>query len=367
MHFRSIDRVFLLATALLVFVGFAIFMSAAMGLAARQNISYITIIAKQFIIGIVVGSALLFFFARVPEYRRWRHWALWLFIVSLIGCVAVFLPKIGFSYNGSHRWLNLGPLSFQPSEFLKFAAIIYFAAWIAKVKKGISTVRHGLVPFLIIITLVGGLLIKEPDTGTCMVLIIALLAMFITAGGKWRHVGVIFLVVVIALAGLVIVRPYVMQRILTFLNPSQNSLSSGYQIQQALIAVGSGEITGRGFGQGVQKFNFLPEPAGDSIFAVAAEEFGFIGGLVLIGLIIFFALRGYRIAAQTPEVFGSSLVIGFVTVIAVQSFVNIGSMLAVLPLTGIPLVFVSQGGTAMLIALAEVGIILNVSKIEKRV
>lgn len=366
MHLRSIDRGFLLATTLLVVVGFAIFMSAALGLAARQNVSYTVVVIKQFLVGIVIGAALLFSFASM-SYRRWRHWALWIFIVGLLACVAVFLPKIGFSYNGSHRWLNLGPLSFQPSELLKFGAIIYFAAWIAKVKKGISTVRHGLVPLLIIVGLVGGLLIKEPDTGTCIVLVTALVAMFITAGGKWRHVIIMFLVGILALGVLAIARPYVMQRFLTFLNPSQNSLSSGYQIQQALIAVGSGQVFGRGFGQGVQKFDFLPEPAGDSIFAVAAEEFGFIGALILIGLIIFFALRGYKIATQTLEPFGMSLVVGFVTIIVVQSFVNISSMLAVLPLTGIPLVFVSQGGTAMLFALAEVGIVLNISKNGKRV
>ncbi len=366
MHLRSIDRTFLLATVLLVIVGFAIFMSAALGLAARQNISYVVVIAKQFAVGIVGGAILLISFTSM-SYRRWRNWALWLFIVGLLACVAVFLPKIGFSYNGSHRWLNLGPLSFQPSELLKFASIIYFAAWIAKVKKGITTVRHGLVPLLIIMALVGGLLIKEPDTGTTIVLVTALLAMFITAGGKWRHVGIIFLVAILAVGVLAIARPYVMQRFLTFLNPSQNSLSSGYQIQQALIAEGSGEVFGRGFGQGIQKFNFLPEPAGDSIFAVAAEEFGFIGSLILISLVIFFAIRGYRIAVQTSETFGGSLVVGFVTIIVVQSFVNIGSMLAVLPLTGIPLVFVSQGGTAMLFALSEVGIILNISKNGKKV
>ena len=361
MHTRSIDRIFLLATTLLVIVGFAIFSSAAMGLAARQNLNYMVVIVKQFAVGIVAGGILLFVFSSVA-YRHWRHWALWLFVISLLACVAVFLPKIGFSYNGSHRWLNLGPLTFQPSELLKFAAIIYFAAWIAKVKKGIATVRYGLVPLLIIITIVGALLIKEPDTGTSAVLIAALLAMFITAGGKWKHVGIIFLAGILGMGILVIARPYVMQRFLTLLNPSQNSLGSGYQIQQALIAVGSGETFGRGFGQGIQKFNFLPEPAGDSIFAVAAEEFGFIGSVILIGLIIFFAMRGYRIVLHTPDVFGSSMVVGFVTIIVVQSFVNIGSMLAVLPLTGIPLVFVSQGGTAMLFALAEVGIVLNISK-----
>jgi cell division protein FtsW len=364
MRRHSVDRLFLLATILLVIVGFFIFSSAAMGLATRQAISYTTVIAKQFIVGFLVGGALLFILATI-NYKRWRHWALWLFGIAVLMCLAVFLPKIGFSYNGARRWIGIGQFSFQPSELLKFASVLYFAGWIATVKKNIGTFRYGALPLIVILAIIGVVLIKEPDTGTCAVLAASLLAMFISAGGRWRHVGLIILISLIVLASLVFLRPYLMQRILTFLHPSQNSLTAGYQIQQSLIAVGSGRVFGRGFGQSIQKFSFLPEPVGDSIFAVAAEEFGFVGSLVLIGLIIFFALRGYRIAVRANDSFASSLTVGFVTLIVLQSFVNIGAMLAVLPLTGIPLIFVSEGGTAMLFALAEVGIILNVSKNQK--
>ncbi len=364
MRLHSLDKSFLLATVLLVVAGFFIFTSAAMGLAARQSISYTTVIGKQFALGFVAGTFLLLIFSSI-SYRRWRGWALWLFIIALAACAAVFLPKIGFSYNGARRWIDFGPFSFQPSELLKFAAVIYFAAWIASVKKGVATVRSGLVPLAVMSILIAALLIKEPDTGTCAVILTALLAMFISAGGKWRHVGLMALIGALALGGLALARPYLMERFLTFFDPSHDALGSGYQIQQALIAVGSGQTFGRGFGQGIQKFNFLPEPVGDSIFAVAAEEFGFVGSIVLIGLIIFFALRGYRIATRTSDPFASALVVGFVTTIVVQSFLNISAMLAVLPLVGVPLIFVSQGGTALLFALTEVGIILNVSKQQK--
>lgn len=149
------------------------------------------------------------------------------------------------------------------------------------------------------------------------------------------------------------------------LDPSRDALGSGYQIQQSLIAIGSGGIFGRGFGQSIQKFNFLPEPIGDSIFAVASEEFGFIGAVGLISLFLFFALRGFKVVSRVPETFGMLLGVGIITLIISQSFINIGSMLGVLPLTGIPLIFVSHGGTAMLFALAEVGIVLNISKSQR--
>jgi cell division protein FtsW len=186
--------------------------------------------------------------------------------------------------------------------------------------------------------------------------------MLISAGEKLRHVAVLFLLAVVAIGVLAIFRPYVMQRITTFINPANDPQGAGYQIQQSLIAVGSGRITGRGFGQSIQKFNFLPEPIGDSIFAVASEEFGFIGAASLILLMTFFTLRGLKIATRAQDSFGGLLTIGIVILIITQSFINIGAMLAVLPLSGLPLIFVSQGGSALLLALAEVGIILNISK-----
>jgi cell division protein FtsW len=188
------------------------------------------------------------------------------------------------------------------------------------------------------------------------------IAMFIAAGARWTHIAALAATGAAGLASLAYVRPYIQERLLTFLNPATDPLGAGYQIKQSLIAVGSGKWFGRGFGQSIQKFNFVPEPVGDSIFAIFAEEWGFFGSVVLIALFIAFALRGYKIAADAKNPFAQLLVVGLVTLIAVQSFVNIAAMIGILPLTGLPLIFVSHGGTALFVALASVGIILNVSR-----
>ncbi len=358
------DKTFFLSVVLLVIAGFFIFSSASLGLLAREGISYTTVALKQFLIGFVFGGLTLVVMARIP-YAFWKKNSLAIFLTSVVACFLVLVPHIGIAHGGARRWLPLGPYSFQPSEFLKLGVIIYFAAWATAAKNKIETFSYGLLPLLVIIILTGGLIMKQPDTGTFMVIFSALIVMFFVAGGKIKHILLLFFILAIAVGGLAYTRPYLMSRFTTFLDPSSDSLGSGYQIQQSLIAVGSGEMFGRGFGQSIQKFNFLPEPIGDSIFAVMAEEFGFVGSATLIILFVFFALRGYRVAARTTDQFGMLLATGIVTLIIVQSMINIGSMLGVMPLTGIPLIFVSQGGTAMLFGLAEVGIVLNISKGKK--
>jgi cell division protein FtsW len=190
--------------------------------------------------------------------------------------------------------------------------------------------------------------------------------MFVTAGGRWRDVGLMFLSAVVLLAIVAFMRPYIMERLTTFMHPESDPQGSGYQIQQSLIAVGSGGFSGRGFGQSIQKFEYLPEPIGDSIFAVYAEEFGFIGSTLLILLFVSFTFRGYKIAASASDLFGMLLVVGFMTLIACQAFLNIGAMVGVAPLSGLPLPFISHGGTALLVTLTMIGIVLNVSKYRKK-
>jgi cell division protein FtsW len=361
MKSKSIDKIFLLSIILLLVAGFFIFSSASLGLHAREGISYSSVAIKQFLVGFVAGGITLIIAAKIP-YKFWRKYAFVIFLISIILCILVFVPKIGFGHGGAHRWINIGPYTFQPSEILKLGAIIYFAAWASAVKEKIKTFKYGALPLFIVIGVIGALLIKQPDTGTFMVTFVALVAMFIAAGGKWRYMMLLFVICVIGIIILASMRPYLMSRFMTFLDPSRDPLNQGYQIQQSLIAIGSGGVLGRGFGQSIQKFNFLPEPIGDSIFAVTAEEFGFVGALTLIGLYLFFALRGYKVGSRIGDPFGRLVVIGVVTHITAQSFINIGAMLGVLPLTGVPLVFISHGGTAMLFALAEVGIVLNISK-----
>jgi cell division protein FtsW len=213
---------------------------------------------------------------------------------------------------------------------------------------------------------VGVIMLLQPDTDTFMIMGVAATAMFITAGGSWRDVLLMFVAGVLLIAVLAFSRPYIKDRIETFFNPNLDPQGKSYQIQQSLIAVGSGGITGRGFGQSIQKFEYLPEPIGDSIFAIYSEEFGFIGSSVLIMLLTFFTFRGYKIASRATDLFGMLLVVGFMTLIITQAFLNIAAMLALAPLMGLPLPFISHGGTALLATLGAVGIVLNVSKYQKR-
>lgn len=361
---RKSDRIFLLLTGLLVFVGLIIFTSASMGLLAKDGPTYSSIILNQLIFGLALGGLALFGASRIP-YPFWKKLALPIFITAAILNLLIFIPQIGLEYGGARRWIGIFGLSFQPSETLKIAFVIFFSAWLTAAKSGIETFKRGALPLLILFLITGGLLLLQKDTDTYAVVIVAGLAMFISAGGKWRHAGLIILIALTAFATVVALRPYVLGRVLTFLDPSRDPLGAGYQIQQSLIAVGSGQIFGRGFGQSIQKFNYLPEPMGDSIFAVAAEEFGFLGATILILLFVFYALRGMRIAGRAPDTFSKSLTTGIVALVIGQSFLNISAMLGVLPLSGTPLLFVSQGGTALLFVLFESGIILNISKFSR--
>ncbi len=361
---RKSDRFFLSIVVSLVFLGFLIFTSASMGLLARGDISFSSVAFKQLFFGIFLGSIALIVTSNI-HYRFWKKYSFYIFSFSVVLSFLVFAPKIGLAHGGAHRWLNLGFISMQPAEFLKLGFVVYFAALLSSVKNKITSFKYGVVPGAIMISIVGLALLTQPDTGTFLVISITALLMFLAAGGKWKYVGGAFLASIVGVVGLAIARPYIRERIMTFLHPTRDALGAGYQIQQSLIAIGSGEFSGRGFGQSIQKFSFLPEPIGDSIFAVASEEFGFIGGVVIISTFLLLAFRGIYIAQKAPDKFSGLLVLGIVILIITQSFMNIASMLGVMPLTGLPLLFISKGGTALFMTLLSIGIILNVSKYKK--
>ncbi len=360
---RRLDTVFLWITLSLTGVGFFIFISALLGLLARESGRFSGILINQSV-SLLIGLSLLFAASRI-KYTFWNRFAFYLFLAAIFTSLLVFVPHIGFEHGGAHRWLMVGGFSFQPGELLKFAFVIYLSAWYAMIKGKISTWQWGLGPLACLLGVSGIILALQPDFGTFIIISFTGLVMFFVAGGGWKHtIGLILGgILVLGIAGFFV--PYIQGRLLTFIDPSRDPMGAGYQIQQSLIAIGSGQIVGRGFGQSVQKFNFLPEPIGDSIFSVFAEEWGFIGSTLLILLFLFFMLRGYRIAQESPNMFGRLVVIGFVTMIVMQSFVNIASMLGIFPLTGDPLVFVSQGGSSLMMALLAAGVVLNISKFRK--
>lgn len=359
-----VDIQFLISIFILVGAGYLIFSSASLGLLSKQAVKYSNVAFNQTFFGLFLGTLACLITSQI-DYRIYKKYSIYIFIISCLVTLAVFIPQIGVEHGGAHRWIRLGLFSFQPSEFLKIGFIIFFSAWLSGFKDKVQTFKYGFLPFLILVSIAGTILLLQPDTDTFMILVFAGMAIFLTAGGRWKYIFVSILIGIIGIASVAFMRPYVMTRITTFINPSANALGSGYQIQQSLIALGSGGVFGRGFGQSIQKFNVLPEPIGDSIFAVAGEEFGFVGTVSIILLFIFFAIRGLKISSNIPDSFGRLMVVGIVIMITSQAFVNIGAMVGVLPLSGITLPFISHGGTALFMTLAEVGIILNISKSQK--
>lgn len=357
----KVDKSFLVVTVILIVAGFFIFSSASLGLLAKESSNYSSVAFSQTVLGLFLGTLGLIIAARI-DMKVWKSAAFYFFILGIILNILVLFPSIGFEHGGARRWIKLGSISFQPSEILKFGFVLYFAAWVSSMKGKMESFQWGFLPLLVLLGICGALLLQQPDTDTFLIIVVTGLAMFVAAGGRWRYVLLVVVGGVLGLTFLAFTRPYVMQRIQTFINPTSDALGSSYQIQQSLIAIGSGGLFGRGFGQSVQKYTYLPEPVGDSIFAVAAEEFGFVGSVLLIAIFILFATRGLKIASQISNPFGRLTVVGIVIMIISQAFVNIGAMLGVLPLSGITLPFVSHGGTSLFISLCEVGVILSISK-----
>lgn len=344
----------------IVLSGIAIFSSATLGLLARESSSISKDILLQAGLGLGVGFIALIF-ARTMPLARVKRLAPYLYVSTILFTALVFVPGIGLRANGATRWIDIGFTTIQPAEFLKIGFVLALAWWLASRVRQLSDFRRGLLPFMLILTVPSALLLAQPNTSTTMLIIATGMVMYFAAGAPWRDFGILTLCAVLALTAIIIVRPYVLERVKTFIDPSANALSSGYQIQQSLIAIGSGGLLGRGFGQSVGKFNYLPEPDGDSVFAVFAEETGFIGAALLLLLFVALAARGIVIAGDSHDLFGGLVALGFSFLIIFQSFINICAMLGIIPLTGLPLPFVSHGGTALMAALLMCGFILNVA------
>ncbi len=364
MH-KHVDKTLLTLIIILVTLGFMIFSSASLGLLARDGARFTSVAFSQLVFGIIGGGLGMFLTSQI-YYRNWRKYAFYIFLFTLFATLLVYTP-LGFSHGGARRWLEIASFSFQPAELLKIGYTIYIATWLSAAHNKIDSFREGTLPFIIITGIVGIILLLQPDTDTFMLIAIAGVAMFTTAGGRWRDILMIFIAGVLVLTVLFFAKPYIKDRFMTLFNPDDDPQGSGWQIKQSLIAIGTGGLNGRGFGQSIQKFEYLPEPIGDSVFAVFAEEFGFIGTSFLILLLSSFTFRGYKIASHAVDMFGMLLVVGFITIIVVQAFLNISAMLALAPLMGLPLPFISHGGTALLVTLLSAGIVLNVSRYQKKI
>lgn len=351
---RKIDLPLLTAAILLSLLGLLFVFDASSVTAARNFGDKYHFLRDQttwFILGIAVLGFFSFF-----DYHKLYYLALPIIGLTVVLLLLVFFPGLGVKALGAHRWLKFGAVTIQPAEMAKLALVIYLAAWFSYRERG------RLLAFVILTTIVVGLVLLEPDMGTAIIICAIALGIYFFSGAALWHFG--FLVPLIASSGfiLAVFSPYRLRRLLTFLNPEIDPLGASYHIRQILLSLGAGGIWGVGLGKSRQKFEYLPEAMTDSIFAIIGEELGFIGAVAIILIFLFLVWLGLRIALSAPDRFGQLLAFGISFWIGVQTIVNLGAMVALFPLTGVPLPFLSYGGSNLVVTLAGVGILLNISK-----
>lgn len=364
-NYHSPDYVILIIIIILVIFGLVMLASAGAPTGYQHfNDSYY-FFKRQLLHGVIPGIVALLIMMKIP-YKFWKHWSFGMLIASIILLVTVFIPGLGAEYGTAKSWIVIGGFSIQPSEIVKLTFLIYLATWFEqRGKEKLSDFSYGFLPFIFLLGIIAVLMILQPDVGTMIILVLEILVVYFIAGGAWSHIALLGFGGMGLLYLLIKISPYRADRLMTFLHPELDPQGIGYHINQAFLAIGAGGILGRGYGNSRQKFQYLPEVTGDSIFAIIGEELGFLLSIVVIVLFLFLFFRGMKIIKKVPDMYGKLLVVGIISWFIIQAFVNIGAMVGLLPLTGVPLPFISAGGTAMIISLAAVGLLLNISKYTK--
>ncbi len=355
------DHILMLAILGLTLFGLIMIGSASAVIAERFSDDTFYFLKHQLSYGATVGFGLFLIGFFVP-YRYWRALALPALLFALVLLVLVFIPGLQVASGGSARWIGLGPITIQPSEVTKLAIILYLSALLDRKGEDVRDFRKSVVPFLIILGIITFLIILQPDLGTLISATAISLIMVFAGGFRIRHMAFIALGGLAVFSVLISTAKYRLARLFVYLHPELDPQGIGYQINQALLAVGSGGIWGLGFGRSRQKYQYLPEPAGDSIFAIMSEELGLLRVIGVIAVYAVIGWRGYKVAQLAPDMFGRLLAVGITSWIMVQAFINMSSIVALTPLTGIPLPFISYGGSALATLLFASGILLNISK-----
>ncbi|MEK7535299.1 MAG: putative lipid II flippase FtsW [Patescibacteria group bacterium] len=360
---RKIDPVIPILTLGLSVFGLIMLLSSSQVQAAQTTGNSYYFFIRQ-LLAWIIGAGVFFYFMKVPLEKLYQRRNLFL-IISLVLLLLVFFPIIGPKIAGVHRWIDIGFLRFQPAEVVKLLLILYFAGNLAAKERDIESPLKTLMPFVCVLSLVVGLIILQPDMGTALVIIIASLTiLFIAQANIWQY-GALLIVGLMALLLIIYIAPYRASRLTAFLNQNtsqEDRLGSAYHGTQAQIAIGTGGIWGVGFGQGTSKYSFLPESHNDSIFAVIAEELGFVRTMLVLLAYFYLAWRGYLITLAANSRYVKLLAASVTTAIIGQMIINIGGMLGVLPLTGVPLPLISYGGTSLLVSMALLGILTNTSR-----
>ena len=367
-RYHAPDYAVLIVIALLVVLG-VIFLSSAGSAAAFNKFGDAYYFIKNQILKGILPGIIFFCLAASFDYKKLKKYAPWLLIFSVALLVAVFVPGLGAGWGKASSWLKIGPFNFQPAEFVKLFFLIYLAAWLENKKQSgdLKKIKTGLVPFVISLGILSALIMAQPDFGTLLVLVAIAMGVYFVAEAPYKHFASLIGLGVVLLLIAGIISPYRLARLTSFVNPNNDVQGSGFQINQAKIAIGSGGIMGLGIGRSQQKNQYLPEPYGDSIFAIIAEEIGFIIVSLLIGLYLLLGLKAFSISNRAPDGFGKLLAAGIAIWLSFQAIINIAAMIGLFPLTGIPLPFISYGGSAMAVSLLAVGLLFNISKQTKNV
>lgn len=357
------DYVLISVILFLVLFGLLMLLSASSVLSYEKFQNTYHFFSHQFIFGLIPGL-LLFYLCSKIDFKIWKKFAFFMLLISIFLLVIVLIPGIGEDYGKAARsWISIFGFSLQPSEVVKLTFLIYLASWLdGKGLKKIKDFHGGLMPFVILISIIVFLMLLQPDLGTLSIIFLISLISFYVGGGHVKHILMIIGIAGIFFLGAIKFASYRMSRFIAFFNPGADPQGIGYHLNQALIAVGSGGLFGVGLGHSRQKYGYLPEVAGDSIFPIMAEELGFFISVIYVVLIFILVYRGFMIAKNSKTYYGRILAVGISSWIGFQSFLNIGSMLGLVPMTGVPLPFISYGGTAMIMTLAAMGILVNISK-----
>ncbi|MFB6466545.1 stage V sporulation protein E [Cytobacillus sp. Hz8] len=354
------DMILIMTTFALLAVGLIMVYSAS-AIWAEYKFDDSFFFAKRQLLFAGAGIVAMFFFMNV-DYWTWRKWSKPLLIICFALLIVVLIPGIGTERNGSRSWIGVGAFSIQPSEFMKLAMITFLAKFLSENQKKITSFKNGLAPSLGLVFLAFGLIMLQPDLGTGTVMVGTCVVMIFISGARISHFVGLGMIGVLGFVGLVISAPYRMKRITSFLDPWGDPQDSGFQIIQSLYAIGPGGLFGLGLGQSRQKFFYLPEPQTDFIFAIVAEELGFIGGSFVLLLFALLLWRGIRIALGAPDLYGSFLAVGIIAMVAIQVMINVGVVTGLMPVTGITLPFLSYGGSSLTLMLMAIGVLLNISR-----
>lgn len=357
---KSADRVFLLAILALIIFGLAALASASSPAGYAKFGDPYFFVKKQIYFGLIPGLFLFFLIAHL-DYRIWKKLCWVVYFLSIVSLALVFVPGVGLMINGSRSWIEIFGYSFQPAELAKLAVALVSAKWLADAGD-LKDLKREILPFFAILSPIILLVLLQPDIGTLSILLVIIFFQLFLTSMPRLYLVILALLGAVAFAVLMLVMPQKIQRLTTFLYPELDPKGVGYQINQAYLAVGSGGFWGLGFNNSRQKFQYLPEVQSDSIFAIIAEETGFLFSSLLILLIAFISIRGFKTAKEVPDEFGSLLSAGVMVWFLWQSLLNISSVIGLLPLTGVPLPFISQGGSAYLSMLAALAMVANASK-----